>query len=316
MPRDPFPPQPPSMHAPRPLREVRRFHIRTSTPDQTTDNIIANGYMQIPVDISIQVTDTSTGRILKLSEEELSLIKVVRFEGSNSSKHADITKFWAFSKIENEFAHSVGQVSTAVASPPAGMNGSYSYLKIDNIRDFQWIRYWVTTTKVESVRLGAVITLPPISAGTGQLVSKSEQYSTFDQDFDTHVIITSQAGKVYRKKDLTITQEQTASLSLDIVSASPQKVGDLLGLTMKNSYITLPVPIVFANIFMPEIRPRGTEKQEFLEYCFGFDMVTKHPSKGDAATTPGSIFTFYHVWDTGEEAERPVGFGKQGECGD
>lgn len=209
-----MPPNPPMKSAMRPLQEVTRFQIRTSTPSQTTDTLYANGYMQVPVDVGIQVTNTFDNVTIRLSQEELSQIKLVRYDGfefiDDSQAPLDplttggVERVWWYSTLENGFAHALEAKVLGGHNVVGGASEAYSRpWRMDDYRSTQWVRFWVKTLQVENIRLGATI----------KLGLRNIEATTFDQDYASSVILTSIPRKRYLAKELVLEERVTGDPS-------------------------------------------------------------------------------------------------------
>ncbi|GKZ33300.1 hypothetical protein AbraIFM66950_003143, partial [Aspergillus brasiliensis] len=104
--------------------EVTSFAVQTSTANQKTDTLYANGRMQVPVIISVKAVNGTTGAIYDSTE---------------------VTGTWFYSTTENEFAHTLGNSRDPVTPIADGTKS---------------IIFWISSTKVENKNIAAFITQP------------------------------------------------------------------------------------------------------------------------------------------------------------
>ncbi|PYH93981.1 hypothetical protein BO71DRAFT_399233 [Aspergillus ellipticus CBS 707.79] len=121
--------------------EVTAFAVQTSTADQRTDALYANGRMQVPVIVSVRAINGSTGASYQLTNAELERIQLVDYFSSAT----EITGTWFYSTTENEFSHSLSGTREPVVPIVDGA---------------QSIFFWVSSTRVENRNIAARITQP------------------------------------------------------------------------------------------------------------------------------------------------------------
>ncbi|GLA67390.1 hypothetical protein AtubIFM54640_010708 [Aspergillus tubingensis] len=107
--------------------EVTSLAVQTSTANQKTDTLYANGRMQVPVIVSVKAVNGTTGQNYELTDAELEKIKLF------------------YSTTENEFAHTLGNARDPVTPIADGTKS---------------IIFWVSSTKVENKNIAAFITQP------------------------------------------------------------------------------------------------------------------------------------------------------------
>ncbi|MCC8381248.1 MULTISPECIES: hypothetical protein [Xenorhabdus] len=169
-------------------------------------NIYANGNMQAGVYIRIQAKDEE-GNITPLSKEQLNLIKLINY---NDDK--ELPKWWSYSDIENHYNHTFpsGNVMTKKEKE---FNLSYREtishtLNEDSIYN-QKKTYWVTTTKVDQIRIAAKITIDGKTYSTDK--SRFINYNSNDKRC---VAIISHQSIIYHADNLIIPPPEKTNTGL------------------------------------------------------------------------------------------------------
>lgn len=120
--------------------EVTSFAVQTTTVDQVSDRLFANGNMQVPVIVTINAINRMTGAIHQLTDAELQSIQLIDYFSG-----VVLTGTWFYSLTPNDFAHTL-----------AGTNEPVE--QTSNAR--QSIRLYVSSSRIENKVIGARITQP------------------------------------------------------------------------------------------------------------------------------------------------------------
>ncbi|OOG00671.1 hypothetical protein ASPCADRAFT_202496 [Aspergillus carbonarius ITEM 5010] len=159
--------------------EVTSFAVQTSTANQKTDSVYANGRMQVPVIVTVKAVNGTTGASYELTDAELKTIKLRDYYTST-----ELTGTWFYSTTENEFAHTLGNTRDPVTPIADGTKS---------------IVFWVSSTKVENKNIAAFITQPNGTSAT-----------TAGGTFNSFVTLTGLQRVDYTTRNVTIEDEDTA----------------------------------------------------------------------------------------------------------
>ncbi|KVK96215.1 hypothetical protein WJ45_20065 [Burkholderia ubonensis] len=157
------------------------MHLKSGQPQ---DKLFANGNMQIGVVVSITAIDDSGQQVI-LSDDQLNSIQLIDY-----STYQVLSGGWAYSSQENSYNHSFpGEIVSGASDPSARQDRTD-----DRVSDGQpQIKvYWVTTTSVESIQIGAQVTL------------NGTTYSTHSTGFDSHVGANGQQPVTYSVSSLKV----------------------------------------------------------------------------------------------------------------
>ena len=160
---------------------VTFFKVLTSTKDQTSDILYANGAMQVPINVFIKAIDPNANAPYSLTQDELDGITLVEYNNTANELDGD----WSYSDEENEYAHSLA-TSKSIPNPGMYIPSFAEIPQSSQIRQLaiqadmgsstssskapQWKHYWVTTTKIEERKLWRLLgeamvqQKPPITA--------------------------------------------------------------------------------------------------------------------------------------------------------
>ncbi|PKY03439.1 hypothetical protein P168DRAFT_283179 [Aspergillus campestris IBT 28561] len=120
--------------------EVTSFAVQTTTVDQVADRLFANGNMQVPVIVTLNAINPTTGVTHRLTDTELQKIQLIDYHSG-----AVLMGTWFYSLTPNDFAHTL-----------AGTNDP-----VEPTSDApQSIRLYVSSTRIENRVIGARITQP------------------------------------------------------------------------------------------------------------------------------------------------------------
>lgn len=147
--------------------EVTFFELHTTTLDETTASLFANGRMQVAVDVFVRAIDSQNGSRYRLTQAELNTIQLVQYVNPNIV----LTDPWFYSDQQNEFAHAMPSSGDTNASP-----ASNEALPIQNDATWDHKRYWVRTTRVEHIRVAARIRQPN---GTTESTNNGTSFNSF-----------------------------------------------------------------------------------------------------------------------------------------
>lgn len=165
--------------------QVTDFRVRTNTPDGTSALLFANGRMQVVVDVFIRAVDVENHRRHHLTQAELDTIQLVKYINTEIL----LSDPWSYSSQSNEFAKAMPASDDTVANP-AWNEG----LPIQTDETLDHKRYFVTTTRVESIRVAARIRQP-----NGRIESTNNGTS-----FDSSVHLTGTPPVLYTTNTITV----------------------------------------------------------------------------------------------------------------
>ncbi|KAI9039400.1 uncharacterized protein KD926_009414 [Aspergillus affinis] len=120
--------------------DVTSFAVQTTTADQVTDRLYANGNMQVPVIVTINAINPTTWATHRLTDAELQEIQLIDYYSG-----AVLTGTWFYSLTPNGFAHTLAGTDEPV-EPTSDAPQS--------------IRLYVSSTRIENRVIGARITQP------------------------------------------------------------------------------------------------------------------------------------------------------------
>ena len=169
---------------------------------QGNDTVIyANGRMQVSVNIIVKAIDSSNNTPYTLSENTLAGIELVDYYNTGATLNGG----WTYTKTENEYAHVF----------PTGRSGEHDKddrhdadrddtgkisFTGDDRSGIQTLRYWVSSTKVESKNIGARMQMPG-----GSWVN------THSNQFDSQVTIRAATPVTYTMSNVTFDRQDTAN---------------------------------------------------------------------------------------------------------
>ncbi|MCP9268658.1 hypothetical protein M5U04_11265 [Xenorhabdus sp. XENO-1] len=163
---------------------LSKFHITLSSGNPQ-DHIYANGRMQCGVFITIHAFDCAHNGIT-LSGEQLDNIKLI-----NYSTGKTLSNGWSYSSDKNSYHHTFPYAKNSQVS-------DLSYEEITNNKSnteisYQSKIYWVTTTKIEAIKIGALVTF------------NGKTYTTTGVDtssFNSYASVTTHEALIYHTADL------------------------------------------------------------------------------------------------------------------
>ncbi|KAL7892574.1 hypothetical protein HDV63DRAFT_389469 [Trichoderma sp. SZMC 28014] len=174
------------------LWEIGGFQIETTTSDGFHNTLFANGLMQVAVLVKIKAYVHGTEKLYTLSQAELDTIKLIDYDDISAPLSP-----WAYSKDENEYDHTLpsafGDTSDLEAEKPEPGVFADTAGSISN-QNFQFQKYWVTTTQ-----LG----LKNLAASIKQRVDQRTVH-TAGGGYNSHVTITGIVPRDYEKEDLDV----------------------------------------------------------------------------------------------------------------
>ncbi|PWY92310.1 hypothetical protein BO70DRAFT_357428 [Aspergillus heteromorphus CBS 117.55] len=192
--------------------EVTSFSVQTSTADGRSDALYANGRMQVPVIVVIRAVTEGTFSPYQLTTAELQRILLVDYHNTAS----EITGDWFYSRIENEFAHTL----------TGGRDPAQPILE----PGAQAVFLWVSTTRIANRNIGARITQP-----NGTIIT------TNSSSFNSQVTLTGMTPLSYNTNNVSIRREDTeeGTWRFDIVSSGTVVSSSANRWDQDNYYITL-----------------------------------------------------------------------------
>ncbi|PLB35569.1 uncharacterized protein BDW47DRAFT_119371 [Aspergillus candidus] len=160
--------------------EVTSFAVQTTTVDQVADRLFANGNMQVPVVVTINAINPTTGATHRLTDAELQKIQLIDYHSG-----AVLMGTWFYSLTPNDFAHTLAGTNDPVeptSDPP------------------QSIRLYVSSTRIENRVIGARITQPNNTVVT-----------TNSTIFNSFVTLTAIQPVIYTTHNITLGEKKKAA---------------------------------------------------------------------------------------------------------
>ncbi|MDC9592697.1 hypothetical protein [Xenorhabdus sp. IM139775] len=148
------------------------------------DHVFANGNMQVEVVVNIRASGADNKTVV-LSDEQLNSIQLIDYDSGHK-----LSGEWSYSSVENNYAHTFPVIGLSQST----LDSSYKEQLDDTFLQRKF--YWVTTTKIETIQIGAQISLDQTS------------YKTTDEGFGTSIIITGHAPITYYSADLKIEEQK------------------------------------------------------------------------------------------------------------
>ncbi|PHM68100.1 hypothetical protein [Xenorhabdus sp. KJ12.1] len=160
------------------IKGLNKFQIYLTSGNKE-DSVYANGKMQIGIRILIRAVNDSDKQVI-LSDEQLESIKLI-----NYSTGKELSNGWIYNDRENKYNH---------VFPNQSSQEIFYSLHEENKDDiFQHKIYWVTTSHVEEMQIGAQIKL------------NGKTYNTLaGTSFDSRVIVIGYQPITYNSDDLII----------------------------------------------------------------------------------------------------------------
>ena len=170
--------------------EITYLKVETSQSDSKTDTLFANGRMQVPVIVRVKAKkNAKSTEVYTLTAAELSTIELIHYDDPDKT----LSDGWSYSDKKNElFANTISTARSAT------LRAAVAQTLAASTDVPQTKKYMVSTTKVESMKVGARIQQP-----TGTTVS------TAGTKFNAHVTLTGKPPVVYTTDNVSVSKENT-----------------------------------------------------------------------------------------------------------